>query len=199
MDSWQRWPWLLFLAACGSVPAPQEQRYRLEWPHPAPAAAPRLGVLRVLDLQAASHLQGYGMVVADGAVRLRQSDLQLWAAPLDHLVTEALTQGLSRSRVFTLVKGAGDAGGEDLTLTGRLLAFEQDGARGEARVLLEVWLEHAGQQLLRTEVHAETPCPDKAPEAIARGLSKAMNAAVDQLLVELRAVPVTSPEASPPR
>jgi uncharacterized lipoprotein YmbA len=193
------WPWFLFLCACGSVAAPQQQRYRLEWPHPEPAPAPRLGVLRVLDLQAASHLQGEGIVVADGAVRLRQSELQLWAAPLERLVTEALTEGLSRSRVFTLVKGAGDAGGEDLILDGRLLAFEQDATRKQAHVLLELWLERAGTQVLRTELRAEAPCPDPAPEAIARGLSSALNDAVGQLLAELRGVPAGAAEAVPIR
>lgn len=178
----------LFLASCGSVDVPQAHRYRLEWPHPAPTAMPRLGVLRVLDLQAASHLQGEGLVVADGSVRLRQSDLQLWAAPLERLVTEALTQGLARSRVFTLVKGAGDTGGEDLVMAGRVLAFEQDSGRGVARVLLELWLERSGQQVLRTEVQAETPCPAKTPEAIAQGLSSALGTALEQLLAELRAV-----------
>jgi uncharacterized lipoprotein YmbA len=180
--------WLWLTAACGSVTVPQEHFYRLDWPEPSGGQLPRLGVLRVLDLEAASHLQGDGPALAVGAVRLHRDELHRWVAPLDRMVTEALLQGLARTRMFALVKGAGDGGTEDLTLDGRILAFEQvvDGAGRRARVALEIWVERDGRRGLRSELRAEEACRDAGPEAAVRALSLALAQVVDQLAGELR-------------
>lgn len=178
---------ILLPGACGSVAVPEEQRYRLEWPRPAGGELPQMGVLRVLDLDVASHLQTDGLVVAEGPVRLRTCDLHRWAAPLDRLVTEALIQGLARTRMFALVKGAGDSGGEDLVLGGRVLAFEMAGG-GEGvtgRAVLEAWVEQ-GSARRRLELRAEVPCRDGSPEAGVMALSAALAEVVDRLVGELR-------------
>ncbi len=176
------------LQGCGSVPAPELRFYRLDWPRPAGGELPRLGVLRVLDLRASAHLQGDALVLADGPVALHRSEGHRWAAPVERLVTEALIQGLGRSRMFAAVKDQGSAGGEDLLLDGRVLAFEpvRDDAGVRGRVALEVWIEQPGRAPLRREFQADVPCGDPTPAAAVTALSAALAAILDQLVGELR-------------
>ncbi|HLQ36303.1 MAG TPA: ABC-type transport auxiliary lipoprotein family protein [Planctomycetota bacterium] len=194
---------LLLLGACGSVQAPPERFFRLALPAPAGGELPKMGVLRVLDLQLGNSLSGDALLVADGAYRLQPRPLDHWIAPLDRLVTDALVLGLARTRAFTLVQGAGDAGPADVELGGRVLDFQevrcQDGAT--ACVALEVWGRGADRLLFRDEFRAAVPLHGTDPEVAVAGLSLALAQVLDQLIGRLRAegVGARSVDATPPK
>lgn len=177
---------MLLLAACGSVEVPPVHYYRLALSQPSAGSLPSAGVLRVADLRLHNNLSGDALMVADGPVRLQPWDLHRWIAPLDRMVTDALVLGLSRTRIFELVKGSGDPGGEDLWLQGRILDFQQrvmeEGSRAE--VGLELWLTEGlgGRQLFRRELHADVPCPEENPEKVVAALSRALGHVQEQLL-----------------
>src|SRR5262245_54938351 len=93
---------LLLLPACGRVQLPPEGYWRLDRPAPAGGEVPRGGVLRVHDLQLANALHGDRLLVALGPARVEPRPTDHWIAPLDHLVTDAVVIGLSRTRMFSL-------------------------------------------------------------------------------------------------
>lgn len=202
------WPTLLLGAGiatgCRAVQVPREQFYRLELPQPTVTHPARATVLRVHDLQLGNALSGDCLLVADG-VRLEPRALDRWVAPLDRLVTDALVLGLSRTRRFELVKGAGDPGGEQLSLHGRIVEFAEtrdaDGMR--ARVVLDLWLENGEQVVFHDEFAAVVPLEGPvvgASRAVA-GLSQALAQVQAQLLRRIDGVgglPAASVDAAAP-
>lgn len=196
-------PVLFALAACSAVELPVTQFYRLDVPVPASAGPPRpCGVLRVLDLQLANNLAGDCLLVADGPVRVMQSELHRWVAPLDRLATDAVVRELARSRMFERVLGGGDPGQEQLTLGGRILDFHEQrgGAVPAARVTLELWLLSGERQLLQREFGAERPLvAGGGPEALVQALSQAFGSVLDQFASEAATVLAAGAEAVPGR
>lgn len=174
----------LLFAACSAVELPRTQFYRLSVPVPAGGELPRAGVLRVLDLQLANNLAGDCLLVADGPVKVQTSELNRWVAPLDRLVTDAVVQELTRTRIFARVLGNSDAGSEQLTLGGRILDFHEQ--RGQtattARVVLELWLLQGEQQLLHREFESASPFSPATPEAAVQALSLALAEVLDQFV-----------------
>jgi ABC-type uncharacterized transport system auxiliary subunit len=179
----------LLLAACGSVAVPTERYYRLEIPAAAGGSLPRAGVLRVLDLQLGNALPGDRLAVVDNGVRVQVLDLHRWVAPLDRLCTDVLLLGLSRTQIFTLCKAAGDAGGADLELAGRIVEFgcHQDGKQTTARVAMQLWLAAGSRLVFRDEFAAEVPLQEPGAPAAVHGLSLALARVQDQLLARMRA------------
>jgi len=180
---------LAWLAACGSVELPREHFWRLDLPAPAGGELPRGGVLRVDDLQLGNALSGDCLVRADGPNHLEQLELQRWIAPLDRLITEAVVLGLSRTRIFTLVKGAGDAGAEDHVLHGRVVEFGEltQGDTDVGRAVIQFWIEGKDGIALAEEIQAEVPLEGQGPEAAVRALSHALQQVLDELVGRMRA------------
>ncbi len=199
---------LSVLSACGSVELPREHFWRLDLPAPAGGALPRGGVLRVDDLQLGNSLSGDCLVRADGPLHLEQRELQRWIAPLDRLITDAVMLGLSRTRVFTLVKSAGDPGSADHTLHGRIVEFAEvaQGDRVVGRAALQFWVEGKDGIALATEIQSEAPLTDAAgapatgPEAAVRALSTALQQVLDELVGRLQQAGLLSSvvDATPP-
>jgi uncharacterized lipoprotein YmbA len=200
--SWSLLP-LLSLCACGSVELPREHYWRLDLPVQTGGELPRGGVLRVGDLQLGNALSGDCLVLADGPLHLEPLELQRWVAPLDRLITDAVVLGLSRTHMFTLVKGAADPGGEDHTLHGRIVEFAEQraGDRAVARVVLEFWIETAAGVVFADELRAETPLVGTGAEAAVGALSQALQQVLDELVGRMRTAGVLSGsiDAAPPR
>ena len=191
-------PWL---PGCSSVAVPSERYFRLDPPAAAEGKEPGAGILRVFDLQLGRALDGDCLMVADG-VRLQPRPLDRWIAPLDRLVTDALVLGLSRSGACVLVKGAVDPGAENWSLHGRIVEFaEVRGPNGpEARVVLELWLEAAGQLLFQGEFAAAEPLREPSADAAVAALSRSLHGIVGSVVQRMQqhslfaaARPVPSP------
>lgn len=196
---------LSLLAGCSSAELPREHYWRLELPGPAGGELPRGGVLRVDDLQLGNALSGDCLVRADGPLHLEQLELQRWIAPLDRLITDAVVLGLSRTRMFTLVKRAGDPGQEEHTLHGRVTEFAEQigGERPVARAAIQFWIEGENGIVLADEIGAEVPLAGSGPEAAVRALSQAVQQVLDELVGRMRATGLLSGRidaapASPP-
>ncbi len=180
---------LSILCACSSVELPREHFWRLDLPASAGGELPRGGVLRVDDLQLGNALSGDCLVRATGPMHIEQRDLQRWVAPLDRLITDAVVLGLSRSRVFTLVKGAGDPGVEDHVLHGRVVEFaEQAHADGSvAQASIQFWIEDKAGIVFADEIATTVPLTGQGAEAAVRGLSQALQQVLDELVGRMRA------------
>lgn len=181
----------VLFAACGSVPVPPEQYYRLE---PPPLSAPdpqRGGVLRVHDLALQTALDSDCLQRLDG-VRLQPRASSRWVAPLDRLVTDALVLGLSRARVCELVKAAADPGDETWTLRGRIVDFVEvaGGAGGDgdrARVTLELWLQADDRVLFHDEFAHEEAVAPGGDAATVQALSRGLGRVVADVVARMRA------------
>ena len=182
----------LLLAACSSVQLPREHYWRLSLGQPPGGELPRAGVLRVADLQLGNSLSGDCLLYADGEMHLEPQQLQRWVAPLDRLITDAVVLGLSRSRMFRLVKSASDPGDQDYTLHGRILDFAEH--RGEAmpfaRAEFAFWMEDAEGLVFQDELRAEVALIQLGPEGAVSALSQALQQVVDQLACRMRAAGV---------
>lgn len=198
------WPALaaIVLASCGSVELPREHFWRLDLPAPAGGELPRAGTLRVLDLQLGNALSGDCLVRADGPLHLEPLELQRWVAPLDRLITDATILGLTRTRMFAVVKGAGDGGGEDWTIGGRIVDFSEHTGEpvGTGYAHFVFWLDRAGEVLFAEEFHAEVPLARPGAEATVASLSHALQQVLDELVGKMRAAGVFEHrvDASPP-
>jgi uncharacterized lipoprotein YmbA len=177
-------PWF---CGCSSVEVPSERFFRIDPPAAAVREQPGAGILRVYDLQLGRAIDGDRLMVADG-VRLQPRPLDRWVAPLDRLVTDALVLGLSRSGACALVKGAVDPGPETWSLHGRIVEFaEVRGTAGpEARVVLELWLEAAGQLLFQGEFAAAEPLREPGADAAVAALSRGVHGIVGRVVERMQ-------------
>ncbi|MGE3174005.1 MAG: ABC-type transport auxiliary lipoprotein family protein [Planctomycetota bacterium] len=178
---------LTALPGCGSVELPREHYWRLDLPVQAGGELPRGGVLRVADLQLGNAMPGDCLVLASG-LHLEQRELQRWVAPLDRLITDAVMLGLTRSRMFTLVKGAADPGPEDRTLRGRVVEFAEtlQGERAFARAVVEFWVEDQDGVVFAQEFAAERPLQGHGADAAVQALSLALQQILDELTGRMR-------------
>jgi uncharacterized lipoprotein YmbA len=178
------------LAACGSVELPREQFWRLDLPATAASDLPQRGVLRVGDLQLGNSLSGDCLVVASGPSKLETCDYDHWVAPLDRLVTDAFVLGLSRTRLWALVKSSGDGGGEDYTLNGRILDFSEQRASAtsprSARASFSFWIENRSGLVFADEFRTVVAIHESGPEGAVRALSQAVQQVVDELSGRMR-------------
>jgi len=192
---------LLMLSSCGTVKLPRQNYWRLSLGAQAGGELPRAGTLRIADLQLANALSGDCLLYADGPVHLEPRDLQRWVAPLDRLITDAVVLGLSRSRMFRLVKSAADSGDQDYTLHGRILDFAEH--RGVvspvARAEFDFWMEGDGEPLFQEEFSVEVALSGSGPGDVVAALSEALQQVLDQLTGRMRSAGVFAPriEAAP--
>lgn len=183
------------VAACGSVEVPRERYWRLDLPAAGPGPGPAALVLRVLDLQLGQALSGDCLLVADGPVRVRPQEFDRWVAPLDRLVTDAMVLGLSRTRLFSLVKDGSDSGGEDLSLSGRIVDFaEVAGTDGPAvRVAFDLALLHGDRPVFQDEFGATVRIGQSGAVAAVPALSAAMGQVVVQVAERIRSAAAVAP------
>ena len=187
------------LAACGSVKLPEEHFYRLDVPRQAgTAAAPSVEmrplVVRVQRLQLGADLAGDRLMVGAGAVRLQPYVFHRWAGSLDSLVTDAFVTAFARSGAFGAVKGPDDAGGEDVTVSGRILDFHQVQENGApaALVTLDLVVARGEQPVWRSELRRLEPAQGSEPEAVVRALSAGLAHVLHDAVERCRAAAAAS-------
>jgi ABC-type uncharacterized transport system auxiliary subunit len=178
----------LSFVACSSVELPRERFWRLDVSSPAGGQLPQGGVLRVADLQLANALQGDCLLLTTGSAEMTPLERDRWIAPLDRLVTDAVVLGLSRSRMFALVKGAGDPGREDWSLHGRVVDFgiHQDREGRHGHVTFQFWVDQRDVLVLQDEFTARVPVADASAAAGVDALSSALQQVLDQLTGRMR-------------
>lgn len=124
----------------------------------------------------------------------RVSDVQLtfeefhrWSEAPDELVPNALCRALESARVFRDVVPPDFDASTDLSLTGRVLTFEQC-AKGQASVALALALRrHRDNGVLwRKTLSALSPVEGRSPAALARAMSAALGKIVAQCIGEWR-------------
>lgn len=192
MRSCAMWCLAAVLTACSSVELPRERFWRLDVPAPTGGELPHGGVLRVSDLQLANALQGDCLLLTTGNAEMTPLDRERWIAPLDRLVTDAVVLGLSRTRMFALVKGAGDPGREDWSLHGRVADFgiHQDEGGRHGHVTFQFWVDQRDALVFQDEFTAKVPAADGSAGAGVAALSAALQQVLDQLTGRMRAAKI---------
>jgi ABC-type uncharacterized transport system auxiliary subunit len=195
----------LALSSCSSVEVPRESWWRLDIPVAGLSANSRDAcVLRVQDLQLGNAMSGDFLIIAHGPSKLEARELDRWVAPLDRLATDAFIVGLSRSGAFSLVKGAGDGGGEDLTLHGRITDFAEhrndDGSRA-AVAAFSLWVEGRDDVRFADEFRGVAPIEGQGAGASVKALSLALQQVIDQVRarIVLQSLSTANPDAAPPQ
>lgn len=195
----------LALSSCSSVEVPRESWWRLDIPVAGLSANSRDAcVLRVQDLQLGNAMSGDFLIIAHGPSKLEARELDRWVAPLDRLATDAFIVGLSRSGAFSLVKGAGDGGDEDLTLHGRITDFAEhrndDGSRA-AVAAFSLWVEGRDGVRFADEFRGVAPIEGQGAGASVKALSLALQQVIDQVRarIVLQSLSTANPDAAPPQ
>jgi ABC-type uncharacterized transport system auxiliary subunit len=195
----------LALSSCSSVEVPRESWWRLDIPVAGLSANSRDAcVLRVQDLQLGNAMSGDFLIIAHGPSKLEARELDRWVAPLDRLATDAFIVGLSRSGAFSLVKGAGDGGGEDLTLHGRITDFAEhrsdDGSRA-AVAAFSLWVEGRDGVRFADEFRGVAPIEGQGAAASVKALSLALQQVIDQVRarIVLQSLTNGNADAAPPQ
>ncbi|MEY4828725.1 MAG: ABC-type transport auxiliary lipoprotein component [Planctomycetota bacterium] len=195
----------LALSSCSSVEVPRESWWRLDIPVAGLSANSRDAcVLRVQDLQLGNAMSGDFLIIAHGPSKLEARELDRWVAPLDRLATDAFIVGLSRSGAFSLVKGAGDGGDEDLTLHGRITDFAEhrndDGSRA-AVAAFSLWVEGRDDVRFADEFRGVAPIEGQGASASVKALSLALQQVIDQVRarIVLQSLSTANPDAAPPQ
>ncbi|MEZ5964764.1 MAG: ABC-type transport auxiliary lipoprotein family protein [Planctomycetota bacterium] len=194
---------------CGAVEVPNPRSYRLPLADGSVASAARAEVLRVQDLRLGAHLSPENLMVADGPNLLQAHPLDLWAGPLDRLVTDVVVRSLRRSGAFADVKCATDVGGEDLSLSATVTDFHYERRQGgaEAVVALDAQVRRAPDHtlLLAREWRARVPLAEVSAADAVGALAQGVQRVVQQLVAACATLPPPPAEservpglASPP-
>jgi uncharacterized lipoprotein YmbA len=190
------------LSGCGSVTMPQEHYYRIGLPDLGRSSLVSADIVRVEGFDLASALHSDRLLVAEDAVQLRAYEFHRWISPLQRLVQDAMTVGLSRAHAFTEVKGPTDGPGETLVLTGRILDFHQANVDGEwaGKVTIALRLDDArGDRgvVLQEEFTQSVKMTDESPGAAVRALSEGTRGVLQQFLERCVQVGVFADVARP--
>jgi ABC-type uncharacterized transport system auxiliary subunit len=195
----------LALSSCSSVEVPRESWWRLDIPVAGLSANSRDAcVLRVQDLQLGNAMSGDFLIIAHGPSKLEARELDRWVGPLDRLATDGFIVGLSRSGAFSLVKGAGDGGGEDLTLHGRITDFAEhrndDGSRASVAAF-SLWVEGRDGVRFADEFRGVAPIEGQGAAASVKALSLALQQVIDQVRarIVLQSLTNGNADAAPPQ
>ncbi len=196
---------LVVLSSCGAVAVPDQHYYRLRWPQPSGGALLRAGTLRIAELELATTLAGDRLMVARGPVEMQPYQFHHWAGPLDELVADTLVAGLSRARCFQQVKSAGERGGEEFVLSGRVLdchqVVDENGWHGLVTLDLRLVDASDGRLYFQSELTSRRPVSRNDPAAAVLSISLALDEIVEKVLVECQqsGIFVREPDANPSR
>jgi ABC-type uncharacterized transport system auxiliary subunit len=185
-----------FLGACsvGTPRAPSEPELYLVRAQgaDAPPASSERAVLRVAPVGVAAHIRGVAIVTDDGRVRTMVN--QRFAAPLNALVEDAVTDRLRASGRYGVVLPPAQATAAPFVLRLTLRAFEivvTDGGY-VARVAFDGLIERENDRRVVRSFRAAADRSATGPEGggFVRGLEDALNGAIDVLMQELDAAGV---------
>jgi uncharacterized lipoprotein YmbA len=194
-------PVLVLAAGCSSVSLPEENYYRLALPDRVASPIRTTHVLRIEGIELDSSLSRDKILVAQSDVQLQAYEFHRWISPLDRLIQDAITNGLSRSGAFVQVKGPVDGPGESLLLSGRVLDFQQvagaNGWSGKVTIVLRVLSARDRELVLEREVTSTLAMGDKSPGAAATALSSGLGDTMTQFLAGCAGTAVFAQAARP--
>lgn len=181
------------LAACGAVEVPTERTWRLPLTDGvARDGAAGRGVLRVQDVRLAAHVSPERLMYAEAGARLQTHPLDVWAGPLDRMLTDFVTVALRRAGTFADVKAPLDVGAEDLWLNAvvREFHYERHGNGARAHVVADVQVRRANDAalLLARELQVDVPLADPSAAQAVSGLAAATRQVVEQIAVACRSL-----------
>lgn len=189
-------------SGCTSVELEPVRFYRLGPAIVPTGDRPPTKVLRIDDFTVAPHLAGDRLVAVIGRHRLAPYRNDLWAAPLERLVTDAVIRGLMRSQRFVAVLGNRDAGRADLSLSGRVLNFEEEGDGGSFKGFVQIAYvlreERSGRLLGQGSLAEKVAAPSDGPEYAVWSLSEALGKVLTRLAaIAERGADVSAARAPP--
>jgi ABC-type uncharacterized transport system auxiliary subunit len=195
----------LCVLACGSVEVPTVRTYRLPSVAGLPSTRSPAHVLRVQDMRLAAHVSPEQIMVQDGPSLLQAHPLDLWAGPLDRMITDVVVTALRRSGGFVDVKSGADVGREDLWLTATVTDFHyaRRADAAEAVVGFDVQVRRASDHalVLARELSARAPAAEASASAAVAALSQAVQKVVEALVAACATLPaqlVDGPQALVP-
>ncbi len=182
---------VVLLAACsivaGTRPPGEAETYVVKARSAESRPASGGPVIRVADIEVASHLRGVTITSAGGRVQTLVNTR--FAAPIHEMVEDVIVDRLRSSGRFSTVLPSGDPGKADRTLRLQLRTFEVDvsGSQDLAIAGLDGTLTPEGERTLLATLHCrgDSAVRSREPEDLVSALEAALNAAVDALLVEL--------------
>ena len=180
----------LLLGSCGmSSRSPAERETYVVRARGVDALPPTTDrtVIRLAPVAVAAHIRGVAVVTDDGRVRTMVN--QGFAAPINTLVEDAVTDRLRASGRYGIVLPPGHPSSAPLTLRLTLRSFEigVTDAGYQARVVFDALLERESDRRVVRAFRASADRPAAGPErgGFVHGLEEALHAAIDSLLQEL--------------
>lgn len=183
---WGRTPLVLLLlglaAGCGKPPT-LVQKYILEYPPPAPLGAPRVEeVLKVELFEVAQVYNSPAMIYQPQPFKSDSYNYHRWRVNPGYLVTDYLIRDLRAARVFKAVLPYGSTGKSRFLLEGGVEEFLEMDFPGiwQAALSVNITLLDLNRQELPQRVVFQKnyrvlePLPEKTPNGLARGMSRAM-------------------------
>jgi len=144
-------------------------------------------MVRLAPVDVAAHIRGVAIVTEDGRVRTMVN--QGFAAPINTLVAETVTDRLRASGRFGAVLAPGNPSAAPVTLRLTLRSFEiaVTDAGYSARVVFDGLIERDADRRIVRSFRAAADRPAQGPErgGFVRGLEEALNAAIDVIIQEL--------------
>lgn len=200
---------LITLPACSTgsrAPAePEHYLIRARGADAIPASTER-PMIRVAPVEVAPHIRGIAVVTDDGRVRTMVN--QGFAAPLNGLVENAVTDRLRASGRYGVVLSPAQSSAAPFVLRLTLRAFEISVTDSGyvAHVVFDGLIERESERRIVRAFRAGADRPADGPTGggFVRGLEEALNAAIDVILTELESggiggvAPLLKPEAEPP-
>jgi ABC-type uncharacterized transport system auxiliary subunit len=182
------------LAGCGKPPMLVNQ-FILEYPAPMVGGKAKLPAALKVDLfSVAQAYNANAMVYQPRPYQSQVYNYSRWRANPGYLVTDFLIRDLRASGLFTAVFGPDSSGKHRFTLEGGVAEFQELDApeTWQASLALTVTLLDTQKEELPQRVvfqknyRALAPLPEKTPQGLAQGMSRAMEQVSAQIITDIR-------------
>jgi len=179
-----------FLGGCGKPPMLVNQ-FILEYPAPLAGGKAKLpAALKVELFSVAQAFNTNAMVYQPQPFQSQSYNYSRWRANPGYLVTDFLIRDLRESGLFKAVFGPDSSGKHRFTLEGGVAEFQELNAPDgwQASLALTVTLLDTQQEELPQRVvfqknyRALSPLPEKTPQGLAQGMSRAMEQVSAQII-----------------
>jgi ABC-type uncharacterized transport system auxiliary subunit len=184
---------LVMCLGCGKPPMLVNQ-YLLEYPAPVVGRKAKLSTdVKVEQFSVAQAFNTNAMVYQPQPYQSQSYNYSRWRANPGYLVTDYLLRDLRESGLFQAVLGPGSSGKCRFKLEGGVAEFQElDAPEGwKASLALTVTLLDTDKEELPQRVvfqknyRAQEPLPEKTPQGLAQGMSRAMEQVSGQIIVDL--------------
>jgi ABC-type uncharacterized transport system auxiliary subunit len=181
---------VMCLGGCGKPPMLVNQ-FILEYPAPVVGGKAKLPAALKVDLfSVAQAFNANAMVYQPRPFQSQVYNYSRWRANPGYLVTDFLLRDLRESGLFKAVFGPDSSGKHRFKLEGGVAEFQEVDAEGgwQASLALTVTLLDTQQEELPQRVvfqknyRALAPLPEKTPQGLAQGMSRAMEQVSAQII-----------------